>query len=256
MPIEQYEIAHPRVPPELAGLRILHITDLHQRGPIRPRSPLARLLAQLPDLAVDLVLLTGDYQDHPGDEPHAARALAALASAWSPRLGAWGIWGNHDTEALATARPAAGRITWMAAACCRVEGVPLRIIGASYPEDCVAAALDAGESDDFTIALVHYPTEVYAAEAVGADIVLAGHTHGGQVRITKRLAPHTSCDLEADASAGVLRLRDTLCCTSRGLGTTLLPLRINSPAQAPIYTLRQGPLAGTPSDVATPIVRW
>lgn len=257
--MERYEIAHPGVPPELEGLRILHLTDLHCRGPIRRRSPLGRVLAQLTGLEIDLVLLTGDYQDHPGDERHAAGALEALASAWSPRLGAWGIWGNHDTEALTEARPAGDRITWMQAGVERVAGLPLRILGASYPEDCLAAAAqtsDEGDPSDFTIALVHYPTEVYAAEAVGADLVLAGHTHGGQVRLTKKLAPHTSCDLEADASAGVLRLRDTLCCVSRGLGMTLLPLRINSPAQAPIYTLRQGPTPGERSDVVTPVQRW
>lgn len=255
-PIECYDLPHPGVPPALEGFRILHIADPHQRGPLRRRSPIGRLLAALPGLEVDLVVLTGDYQDHPGDEPHAVEALEALAGAWRSRHGAIGIWGNHDTEALRALAPASDGIAWLEAGVVALAGLPMRVLGASYPEDCLAAARRAGPAAVFTLALLHYPTEVYAAANLGAHLALAGHTHGGQVRLHAGLAPHTSCDLPHDAASGVLRLRDTLCATSRGLGTTLLPLRLRCPAQAPIYTLRRAPLPGAPCEVATPVVRW
>ena len=54
--------------------------------------------------------------------------------------------------------------------------------------------------------------------------------------------PHTSSDLPADLATGVLRLRQTLCAVSRGLGQAVIEARFNCPAQAPMYVLRRGEL--------------
>lgn len=245
-PIEVYELFHPRVPPALEGLTILHIADLHTtRG--RPITAAVRELADaLPHAPVDLVVLTGDYVDRPDAVDAGLQALDLLASRWRARLGAAAILGNHDTGAFALSRERFTSARWLRNEHACLPGLPLTILGGSYPEDLFSAALHAPPEalapERFVLALAHYPTQIYAAARLDIPLLLAGHTHAGQWRLGPGLAPHTSCDLPGSLGTGIIRLDDTLCCITRGIGTTALHLRINCPPQAPIYVLRRGPL--------------
>ncbi|NJL30313.1 MAG: hypothetical protein HC898_01045 [Phycisphaerales bacterium] len=85
----------PRLPSALEGLRIAHISDLHCSC-LRPRhEQLASELAQMSDL--DLVFFTGDYMNHPGDEPVANELVRRLLKNVRSRLGVFGVFGNHDS---------------------------------------------------------------------------------------------------------------------------------------------------------------
>jgi len=241
-PIERYEIAHPAVPEALDGLSVLHLSDLHiTRSRFGGRLDDA-LLEALDSTPVDVIALTGDYMSRPGDEPLAMEALWRVARAWRARLGAFGVFGNHDTPKLR--RLAVERIEgvrWLEGGA-GVDGSPLRVLGSSDPEDLLAASLSETEAAAVTLTLVHQPSAIYAASTLGLPLVLAGHTHGGQVRLSKRKLLHTAGDLPGDRACGILRLGETLCCVSRGLGEMLLPVRVNCPRQAPLYTLRRGEL--------------
>lgn len=250
-PLESYELAHPAVPPSLDGFRILHIADLHTRRPWGADSTVGRLIDALPRFPVDLVVLTGDYADQPGQEAPAIRTLRALARAWRSRLGAVGVYGNHDPARLKELLPKAmPQIRWLhPSGAIQLSGVPLRVLGASYPEDVSAAVIADRElppdPGQFRILLTHMPTEIFPAETFDLPIVFAGHTHGGQLRLSPKMAPHTSSDLPSSLASGLLRHHGTLCAISRGLGEGFLQhLRLNCPPQAPIYTLRRGPAAG------------
>ena len=99
------------------------------------------------------------------------------------------------------------------------------------------------------------------ASSLNLPLVLAGHTHAGQIRLSPRLAPHTSSDLPAHLATGVLRLRGTLCCVSRGMGEAIREhLRINCPRHVPLYTLRRGELpraeGGAGAEVVTQVMAW
>ncbi|MCC5786477.1 MAG: metallophosphoesterase [Phycisphaerales bacterium] len=250
-PLECYELAHPAVPQTLEGFRILHIADLHTRRPWGPDSTVGRLIDALPRFPVDLVVLTGDYADQPGQEPAAVRTLKAIASAWRSRLGAVGVFGNHDPARLKTLLPKAmPEIRWLhPAGAVGLPGVPLRVLGASYPEDVSRAVIAEREmppeDDTLRILLTHMPTEIFPAETYAIPLHFAGHTHGGQLRLSPKLAPHTSSDLPSSLASGLLRHHGTLCAISRGLGEGFLQhLRLNCPPQAPIYTLKRGPALG------------
>lgn len=255
-PLERYDITHPAVPPALDGMTILHLTDLHVTRPPLGRPGFRRLLDGIAGITVDLVALTGDYTSHPGDEPHALAALALLRDAWRARIGAFGVFGNHDSAlVVALARRMPG-ITWLHNSFADVPGLPLRVIGCGYPEDLLGTLLSmpggragvAESPERFPLTLVHHPTEILPAAEFGLPLLLAGHTHGGQVRVSARLAPHTSSDMPMTRACGVLRLRSTLACVSRGLGEALVELRVNCPPQAPVYTLRRGPLPARRAD--------
>ena len=243
-PNERYEIAHPAVPEALDVVTVLHLSDLHiTRNRFGGRLDEA-LLGVLESTPVDLIALTGDYMSRPGDEPMAMEALWQMARAWRARLGAFGVFGNHDTAKFRrVAQERLKAVRWLEGGA-GVGGSPLRILGSSDPEDLLGASLAEDGTSPFTVTLVHQPSAVYAASSLGLPLVLAGHTHGGQVRLSKKKLLHTAGDLPGDRASGILRLGSTLCCVSRGLGEMLLPVRINCPRQAPLYTLRRGELSG------------
>lgn len=283
-PVEVFDLPHPAVPrgdfvagSGLDGLRILHLSDLHIRRHATGSDRFRQLLDAIARSPADLVALTGDFTDEPGDETAAMDALCALAHAWPPpRLGAFGIFGNHDTSAFKRRAAGIAGITWLGSG--GADRSPqwaspcpgLRLVGLDHPEDFVAAMLDApppADRPELTIALAHYPTAIIPAAAMsggddgGVHMVLAGHTHAGQVRISSRLAPHTSSDVPPHLATGILRLGNTLCCISRGLGDGVMEgLRFNCPRQAPLYVLRHAPLppppAGSDPAAVSQVVAW
>lgn len=253
--IEQYEIVHPAVPAEAEGMTILHLSDFHIRKPLLggPAWPgvLKRLEAWLPHHDVDLVAMTGDYGDHPKDDQAAVGMLERLAPMLRGRLGVFGIFGNHDGAGLVERAKRVGGVRWLGCESVRL-GNGVTVVGASFPEDLVGASAES--EGGFRVALIHYPTEVYTAASLGIDVVLAGHTHGGQVRWSPTMTPHTSSDLPSGLASGMYRLGGTVLCISRGLGEAVARVRVRCPAQACVYTLRRGEAART--ETLTAIVRW
>lgn len=263
-PLHAIELPLPTLPSSMDGLRIVHLSDLHVRRTVqgarweaRVRS-WERVLASEP---ADLVALTGDYCDDLGHEQAAAEVLGRLVAATPARTPVVGVFGNHDTSPMRELAAGLPRVKWLDNSCVDVpvragpggaagSGGVLRVVGLSYPEDALAAAMAGteaarGVAAGFTVALSHYPSMVVPAADLGWPLVLAGHTHGGQVRVSGSVVPHTACDLPPHLASGCLRLGSTLCCISRGLGDGGVPgLRINCPPQAPLYTLRRGPLPG------------
>lgn len=252
-PIEPVELTHPRVPEALDGLRILHLSDLHTRRDEPGRDRHTRLLAAIGSVEVDLVVITGDVMDEPGHEPAAFAVLKRLSRAWRSRSGAVLVTGNHDTPELArlidahvpgVRRLACARTSWPIAG----RAMPLELLALSWPEDPLRALLDSPPAPTegasaFVLGLAHHPTVLIAARTLGVPVLLAGHTHAGQVRVHAQRALHTSSDLPGTCASGMLRLGGTIASISRGLGDGVVDrLRINCPDQAPLYTLRRGPL--------------
>lgn len=272
-PVEAFDLPHPSLPPHLDGLTILHLSDLHARHAPHSRipGPFARLLDALSIVRADLIVLTGDLMHEPGHEAGGLRTLELLAQRWHPpRIGVFGIFGNHDTFTFARAAAAVPSIRWLdhpepggAPAIAPLLDGSLRLLGLSWPEDTLAASLalgaagpggggvrpaSAGVRSPFTIALAHLPNALIPCASLDVPIVLCGHTHGGQVRINPQLAPYTASDAPTDRASGMLRLNNTLCCISRGLGDGVWPgLRWRCPYQAPLYTLRRAELPPMPA---------
>lgn len=251
----------PGLPAAMAGLRVLHVTDLHAgRTPSLPAriDRLGSALAALPaDRRPELIAFTGDAGDSPRHNDAAIDALARLGGAirqafdgMSPS--ALGVFGNHDDASLqARAIEASGDhgIRWLRNERAVIDLAgrgPIEVLGVSHPEDVLSAAIapamtptsdENGSNTPFRILLAHFPTQVYPAAAVGVPLVLAGHTHGGQIRLSPSNAPHTSCDLPSHLASGCLALGRTRCCIARGLGEAVVPVRVNCPPEAPIYEL-------------------
>lgn len=269
-PVECFDVPMPSVPngTALDGLRVLHLSDLHVRKRPSWDKALRRLCAALAHVQTDLVVFTGDLMDHPGDEDAAIDAVSTIVDALPPARGlqplglrALAVMGNHDTVGLDRSIEAAvPGLRVLRNEAIEFTSLGLHVLGWSWPEDPLGSMLKAartgdarskGEASDaaapFTLTLAHMPSMIFPAADLALPLVLTGHTHAGQIRVSPRLAPHTSSDVPVHLASGVLRLRSTLCCISRGLGDGVYPgLRFNCPWQAPLYTLRHGPLPAFP----------
>lgn len=255
--LEHHTITHPAVPDRLDGFTVMHLTDLHARWPIgsgrhRWWSGLGSAGAReaLGAVEVDLVALTGDYHDRPGQEEHGIELLREMSRCWRARYGAVGVFGNHDTPRFRRLAAAVEGVRWIGGVALRVGSRepggrgPIGVGGMGWPEDVagvMGAAREAGFHGPPLLMLAHVPTALVACAGFGVPIVLCGHTHGGQVRPWRGWSPHTSSDTPRTMAAGLLRDRDTLCAVSRGVGDGVVErLRINCPRQVCVYTLRRG----------------
>lgn len=221
------------------------------------------LAGELSATAVDLVALTGDYADGPTGDADAVAVLERLSQSWRARFGAFGIFGNHDGAGLVARATRTPGVRWLGNEAVLLPG--LVVCGGSFPEDACAigmAASDAAgatssvDGAPFVIGLVHYPTEGLPLASFGVHLVLAGHTHGGQVRVSARCAPHTSCDLPGSMPSGLLRFGETLIAVSRGLGDAVVPFRVRCARHAPLYVLRRGEWAEPGAEGLSTVRAW
>ena len=266
------DLALPRLPHTLDGLRIAHLTDLHLK---QRTKRLDRLINQLAKVRLDLGVLTGDFmiRDYPTARSRAMPYLRDLTAAVRPRLGWYGVFGNHDTPELIEQLDELP-INWLNDEAVALSDRPIEIAGLRCtrnqvdpePIDLALAVSDLptghlSEDDRLRLVLSHRPDYLPLASDLGADLMLAGHTHGGQVRLPFNLPLYNSSDLPLHLSSGVLRHRNTLVVVCRGLGTTTflgtpLRFRLLCPPHAPLYTIRRNTLPGEATDDIAVVSRW
>ncbi|HEY1367407.1 MAG TPA: metallophosphoesterase [Gaiellaceae bacterium] len=238
------ELPLPELPPELDGLRIVHLSDFHLGLPSRGAHAVAEAVTWADARRPDLVVVTGDLLSRPAGEPALRRHARRLAPCFA-------ILGNHDLAIsrdpfskrveLGELEPTTllhdegrmlelrGRSVWLAG----VHPVADLMLGARRT-DPNSLAREA----DFRILLCHFPRVLDRLEPDRFDLVLAGHMHDGQICLPYpggkvRLAhPH------AAYSAGVYRHRAAVMHVSPGLGTTFVPFRFAARPEVTELVLR------------------
>ncbi|HSJ05124.1 MAG TPA: metallophosphoesterase [Longimicrobiales bacterium] len=241
----------PDLPPALEGLTIALVTDIHAGGHT-PRGVLARAVRLVMDARPDLIAVSGDLAE---DEASLEAALDALAELAAP-LGVYVVPGNHDYRDVGIERwhDAVGRRQSPVDLTNRVRFLRVGGEGEGGATLCVAGVDDlahgrpnlAGLSErhrDFTILLAHHPDQAERARRSvdRVDLILSGHTHGGQVRLPGLGAIVNSAASPHLYEAGVRRRPWTQVYTSRGIGTTHLPVRFLSRPELPVLTLTSAP---------------
>jgi predicted MPP superfamily phosphohydrolase len=223
------------LPKDLAGFRILQLSDLHVGPTIRRRfvdAVVDRANALLPDL----VAVTGDVAD--GLVPDLREHVAPLARLRAPH-GAYFVTGNHeyywDVRGWTRELERLGlqvlsnehRIVERGAGRLLVAGVT-DLSSASDP----AAAVAGAPPSDVRVLLAHQPRSAFAAQAAGYDLQLSGHTHGGQYFPFNILVR-----LFQPFVAGMHRLESMWLYVSRGTGYWGPPLRLGAPAEITLLEL-------------------
>ncbi|QEH38076.1 putative metallophosphoesterase [Aquisphaera giovannonii] len=241
----------PRLPAELDGLSILHMTDLHFHRAYDRRYFEAVFDAAV-DEPADLVLVTGDLID----DPACIEWITPLFERLQGPFGRFAILGNHDhmhlTGPIAEAVEAAG-FTVLDGTAERVSvmGKAVAIGGTCAPwGPPIPADALAGSPADFRLLMSHTPDLVYKAEKQGWDLVLSGHNHGGQVVLPgfgPVLMPSRYSRRFEQGFYGVGR---SLLYVSRGIGGKH-PIRIGCPPEIAHFTLKAADPNPRPAESST-----
>ena len=176
------ELTLPGLPPALDGLAVVHLTDLHFARCYR-RAFFEAVADEAARWDADLVAFTGDLLDDAETYDWTEPVMGRLKG----RLGQFSILGNHDHSL----RPGRARRSLRKAGFADLEGrwVRLEVDGATLAIGGTSAPwgprLDYGAAPDadFRLVLSHSPDQFPAAAAAGVNLILAGHNHGGQVRL-------------------------------------------------------------------------
>ncbi len=236
------------LPSALHGLKICQLSDMHL-GYFRGVREMEKLFEQVVAHQPDLVLVTGDIADDLTLLPETLRLLAAL----KPPLGVYASLGNHEYyRGIKTVRQhfEASTIPLLcnAGLSLSVPGATLFIGGADDPSrsrrrdmktffpQTVAAALLNAPSDSFKILMSHRPRGFYSAAELGAQLTLAGHTHGMQIGYNGRSL------FELNSSEKLLwghyQRGESQLYTTSGVGHWF-PFRLGYPPEAPIIVLER-----------------
>lgn len=229
------------LPDSFRGLRIVHLSDLHRgrwvgEDHIRRAGNIAR------GLDADLVVLTGDYVT--GRASYAWSCVEALGIIPS-RLGTFAVVGNHDwwTDSAIVRRALArigAHVLSNDAVRLNLHGEALWLLGVEdmwSPAFSLAKAVYAAGDNQPRILLCHNPDVFATASAWGLDLVLSGHTHGGQVclpGIGPLLLPIRS---GRHLASGTHRVGRTNLHVTRGVGLVAPPVRFNCPPEVSRITL-------------------
>jgi len=231
----------PHLPAALAGLRLVQLSDIHH-GLYVSRERVVQAVELANRLQPDLVALTGDFVSN---SRHFIAPVAEILGRLRARLGSFAVLGNHDyrvdAERVAAALYRQG-IEVLRNRHLRVEcgGATLFVAGVDDigdAEDQLRETMRGISSKASTILLCHNPAILPHAAAYGIDLVLSGHTHGGQVGLRRLRAFARRRGLRLPLTYGWHKLNGTQIYISRGLGTVILPIRLRCPAEIVLLNL-------------------
>ncbi len=233
------------LPAKLDGLTIVQMSDIHV-GLFMSESRVRECVEIANHLKPDLVALTGDFLASRRDQ--VAPFMNAI-SGLQTKYGVFGCLGNHDEYAhserlLVREFDRVGfkmlrnenRLIDVAGAKLNVIGVDF--IGKNNNGEKLKSALDGISLEGTTLLLCHSPYPFDQAAKMGIDLMLSGHTHGGQITLALGDFLLTPARLATVFLSGLFRIADSHLYVNRGLGTTGPPIRIGAPPEITHITLK------------------
>ncbi len=228
----------PRLPEALAGLRVLHLSDLHlDMAEDIPKA----IAAAVRGLRYDICVLTGDYRARTyGTCDEAMAGLALLMDNLTGPV--FGVLGNHDSITMVPEMERLGvRMLINEHTIFERAEATLYIAGVDDPHyfgthDLQAAR--AGMPEDAVSLLLGHSPELYqeAADA-NFDALLCGHTHGGQICLPGGIAVVSNAPAPRRVCVGGWQQGEMRGYTSRGCGVSVVDLRLNCPPEVTLHTL-------------------
>ena len=227
------------LPSQFEGFTLLHISDLHvdmSEGAMR------RLVELLPEMRYDVCVLTGDYRGPTfGPVDAALEGLAALRSRLHDPI--YGVLGNHDTIRMVPGLEEMG--IRMLLNECETIGLGDQCIYLAgiddahyYRVDNIEKAAEQIPQDGFAILLSHTPEIYRQAAHAGFDLLLSGHTHGGQICLPGSIPITLSAALPRGMGSGAWTYHDMVGYTSTGAGTAIVAVRLNCLPEITLHHLR------------------
>ena len=238
-----YTVTSTQLPPEFEGYTIAQISDLHNTEFGHGNQ---RLLGRLREANPNIIVLTGDLIDSHKTDTALALSFARQASSIAPT---YYITGNHEAWlgeglGLFLTQLAATGVTILRDQTTTLHhrGASITLVGLDDPDAATQPTAQRLQPlvnpQDYEILLAHRPEGIQIYASTGADLVLSGHAHGGQIRLPflgGLIAPGQGFLPAYDA--GTYQEGKTTLVVSRGLGNSLVPLRINNRPELVVITL-------------------
>lgn len=250
--LKKIELAIPDLPDHLRGFIICHLSDTHSAGYGRLERRIHRLLT---GLEADLCVMTGDLIS----SPEGLDTIQRVLSGFEPKHGVYAVVGNGDyktglavEEIERGLRQSKVGLLLNEHLTLRLNGGLIHVIGVDDPfrgRDKVAEAMSGMSEEGFRLMLAHAPDVLVKTKDKRIDLILAGHTHGGQVRLPF-IGPiwlHSRCGLPIsdgyyDGAALIREIGeiagDTRIFVSRGLGWSGISARFLCRPEVVLITLR------------------
>jgi len=229
------------------GLRIAHVSDLHLRTWNRVLKHTQQLLL---GLEYDLLAVTGDLSHHPGDWARAAELTRRLFSPLYASCGLFAVLGNHDSPRLAEAPELNLQFLRDEAVSVEYSQTTLAVAGVEQSmtgHGDVEAALAGIAPRTPAVLLAHYPSTVYDVPPGQVSLLLAGHTHGGQIRLPLLGCLWTNDRIPTRLARGLHIVDGTRLHASPGVGLSG-PIPVRFRCRPEITMLRLWSLESKPSE--------
>jgi len=238
--VEEVSLALAKVPPG-RELRIVHLSDLHIRS---FHSYYKKVASAVAELSPEIILLTGDYLERSRNIRGVQRFLKLLKA---PRgifavQGNWEYWARVEGENLRRHFAHVGATLLINQRHdLELQGVPLSLLGLDYPSatDNLTGLQRQADPARLNLLLSHVPAFAHKELDGRVDLILCGHTHGGQVRIPF-IPPFYLPRFSGDFVNGLYRVGKTATpqYVSRGVGTSVFPIRFLCRPEITLFRLQ------------------
>jgi predicted MPP superfamily phosphohydrolase len=239
----QIEVRHnhirlPKIPKAFDGFVILHLSDLHVD---MNQGAMEHLRGILQEIKYDLCVFTGDYRGKSfGPYEEALLGMARVCA--ELRKPQYGVLGDHDTIRMTPGLEEIGiRMLLNESITIERDNQHIYLAGIDdahfYGADNIEKAASEIPRDEFSILLSHTPEIYRQAAYADFDLLLSGHTHGGQICLPSRIPLTLDSVLPRHMGSGAWKYNDMIGYTSVGAGSSIVPARFNCPPEITLHHL-------------------
>jgi predicted MPP superfamily phosphohydrolase len=239
--VKRNDVRFAALPSLFDGYTILHISDMHAD---MNEAAMQHLIELVDGMPYDLCVLTGDYRGKTSGPFEAALEGVARVRAHLKQP-VYGVLGNHDTIQMVPAMEAMG-IRMLLNECEVIVRRDQRIYLAGIDDahffrvDNIEKAALQIPNDAFSILLSHTPEIYRQAAHANFNLMLSGHTHGGQLCLPGSIPIKLEAVLPRRLGAGAWRYHNMSGYTSVGAGSSVVAVRLNCPPEITLHCLRRG----------------
>lgn len=240
--VKEFDLKIAGLPKDLQGLRLLQLSDIHM-GTYFSANDLRRVVDASNNLRADLAFVTGDLITNPSDPLDDCLAeLKRLKSA----SGAWGCLGNHESISMvsdyATAQARKQNLFFLRKEAQELKfgNARLNLVGVDHQfkrQGYLVGVEELVKRDALNLLLSHNPDVFPLAAKQGFDLILSGHTHGGQINLEVANSNLNIVDLVTPYTKGLYEKPGSTLYVTSGLGTIGVPVRLGAPPEITLIRL-------------------
>lgn len=230
-----------RLPPEFEGYSLLHLSDLHLDINEQTLHSIIEVVRAAP--AYDACVLTGDYRAKTfGEIEPCMHRLEQLRSHLGETV--FAVLGNHDSVRMVPMMEAMGiRLLLNESANLQRDGASIHLAGIDdahyFRVDNIEKAMANLPQESLKILLSHTPEVYRQAAHAECDLLLCGHTHGGQICLPGGYPLTLDAKIPRRLGRGPWRYGRMQGYTSPGAGTSIVDVRLNCPAEITLHRLHR-----------------